>query len=585
MLRLRSIVCLLTLVICCGGLASAATFSGGGFTIFDNAGRVSTGCSTVAVSGFTSSAVLSSISYKGFTHSSLGDLELRVYLPGAAPPPSINAGESFVVSGPPDTRPCDLSGDYRFIDTALQSVDAATQTCGDASVIAAGDYRTSTYGGGSTDGLTTSLSSSPGVLSAGQVNGNWLVCAFDLAAGDAGAVTSTQLVINAATPTPTPTPTPGPSSIQFSTGNYTVGEGDGHVDITVTRSGDVASSSVSVDYTTVDQTPGAGHASQSSDYEIATGTVSFAAGEVSKTFTVLIVDDKFVEGNETIGLSLSNPKGSNVSLGSQSSATLTIVDNDTSSTTVNPYDDARFFVRQHYLDFLNREPDQSGWDFWTNEITQCGADAPCTEVKRINVSAAYFLSIEFQSTGYEAYLTHRAAFGPTAPNSPVPVLYNTFMHDVQELGKGYVFGAPGADAILEANKQAYFNDFVNRPEFLAKYPADLTNLDLVDNLLTTAKLPITGTFHDTLVNSLNGGSMTRASVMRSVAESSTLRTREFNNAFVAMEYFGYLRRDPDTPGYNFWLGKLNSFNGNYIQAEMVKAFISATEVRQRFGSN
>ena len=365
--------------------------------------------------------------------------------------------------------------------------------------------------------------------------------------------------------------------VQFSASNFNVDEGGGHIDVSVTRTGDT-SGTTTVDYTTFDQPAGAGHASQKSDYEIALGTLTFGPGEGSKTFRVLIVDDKFVEGNETVGLTLSNPVGTNVGLGSPNSATITIIDNDTASTTVNPYDDPRFFVRQNYLDFLNREPDQSGWDFWTNEITQCGADAQCTEVKRINVSAAFFLSIEFQGTGYEAYLTHRAAFGPTAPNSPVPVLYTTFMHDVQELGRGYVFGAPGADQVLEANKQAYFSEFVNRPEFLAKYPTSLTAQQFVDSLLTTAGLPTSGSFRDSLLTK------SRADALRAVAESSTLQNREFRPAFVAMEYFGYLRRDPDAGGFNFWLQKLNDFNGNYIQAEMVKAFISATETRQRFGN-
>jgi hypothetical protein len=62
-----------------------------------------------------------------------------------------------------------------------------------------------------------------------------------------------------------------------------------------------------------------------------------------------------------------------------------------------------------------------------------------------------------------------------------------------------------------------------------------------------------------------------------------LNSREFNSAFVTMEYFGYLRRDPDTAGFNFWSDKLNSFNGDFIKAEMVKAFIAASEYRQRFG--
>ena len=68
-----------------------------------------------------------------------------------------------------------------------------------------------------------------------------------------------------------------------------------------------------------------------------------------------------------------------------------------------------------------------------------------------------------------------------------------------------------------------------------------------------------------------------------------LTQQEFNRAFVLMQYFGYLRRNPnDTPdsdfsGFNFWLGKLNQFGGNYQAAEMVKAFIVSTEYRQRFG--
>jgi len=356
--------------------------------------------------------------------------------------------------------------------------------------------------------------------------------------------------------------------------------------VTVTRTGDT-SSAATVDYTTSD-----GTAVQKSDYEVALGTLSFAAGQTSQTFRVLIVDDQFVEpGNETVNLTLSNVTGGNATLGTPNTAVLTIIDNDSVPSTTNPYDiDARFFVRQNYLDFLNREPDQSGWDFWTNAVTQCGPDTACTAVHRVNVSAAFFVSIEFQTTGFEAIMAHRAAFGTLTPNTPIPVVYTTFMHDNQELGKGYVFGATGADAVIEANKVAYFNDFTTRSAFLAKYPLSLSNAAYVDNILTTAGLATTGTFRDSLVTGLGNSSETRASVMRKIAENSTLKTREFNNAFVLMEYFGYLRRDPnaapdiDYTGYNFWLAKLNSFNGDYIQSEMVKAFITASETRGRFGT-
>jgi hypothetical protein len=90
-------------------------------------------------------------------------------------------------------------------------------------------------------------------------------------------------------------------------------------------------------------------------------------------------------------------------------------------------------------------------------------------------------------------------------------------------------------------------------------------------------------FRDSLVAGLNGSTETRATVLRKIAESEEFAANETNPAFVLMEYFGYLRRDPDVAGYNFWLNKLNAFNGSFINAEMVKAFITSSEYRQRFG--
>src|SRR6185369_6498029 len=153
-------------------------------------------------------------------------------------------------------------------------------------------------------------------------------------------------------------------------------------------------------------------------------------------------------------------------------------------------DDSTFFVRQHYLDFLNREPDPSGLAFWVNEIESCGADANCRAVKRVNVSGAFFLSNEFQNTGLIAYLTHRSAFGASSLSlaTPAPVLYGNFERDTQALQKDFIFGQAGADAQLEANKVAFFNDFVTRPEFVAAYPSSLTLPQFIDALLLSANL-------------------------------------------------------------------------------------------------
>jgi hypothetical protein len=256
---------------------------------------------------------------------------------------------------------------------------------------------------------------------------------------------------------------------------------------------------------------------------------------------------------------------------------------------VNPIDDPQFFVRQHYLDFLGREPDPPGLAFWTNEITLCGSDAQCVESKRVNVSAAFFLSIEFQETGYLVYKTYSAAFGPTRIASTVPLTRSEFLPDVQSVAQGVVVGATGWKEQLEANQTAYFNEFVQRPNFVATYPSTMSSAQYVDSLNSNASGALSSSERDQLVQELSSGAKTRAQVLRAVAENQEFTRAHFNRAFVLMQYFGYLRRNPnDAPdnnfdGYNFWLAKLNQFNGNFIEAEMVKAFITSIEYRRRFG--
>jgi len=83
-----------------------------------------------------------------------------------------------------------------------------------------------------------------------------------------------------------------------------------------------------------------------------------------------------------------------------------------------------FYVRQQYTDFLNREADASGLAFWKNEIDSCGTNTACSDVRKINVSAAFFLSIEFQQTGYLLYRFYKASYG-NLPGAPVPCAERT----------------------------------------------------------------------------------------------------------------------------------------------------------------
>ncbi|MET0624649.1 MAG: hypothetical protein ABW250_16845 [Pyrinomonadaceae bacterium] len=136
--------------------------------------------------------------------------------------------------------------------------------------------------------------------------------------------------------------------------------------------------------------------------------------------------------------------------------------------------------------------------------------------------------------------------------------------------------------MIEANEQAYFDAFVARPESVAVYDA-LTNEQFMDVLNADTSGALSQSERDALVAELNGGNITRARALRSVLEDPTFVDSEFRRAFVLMQHFGYLRRDPDAVGFNFWLTKLNAFGGDFRSAEMVEAFPSSDEYRKRFG--
>ncbi|MDT5121715.1 MAG: hypothetical protein QOC96_1197, partial [Acidobacteriota bacterium] len=78
---------------------------------------------------------------------------------------------------------------------------------------------------------------------------------------------------------------------------------------------------------------------------------------------------------------------------------------------------------------------------------------------------------------------------------------------------------------------------------------------------------------------LANNSMTQAQVLRALVESSEMYTKYYNEAFVIMQYFGYLRRDADSM-YVQWLQTLNS-TGDYRM--LINGFLNSVEYRMRFG--
>jgi hypothetical protein len=378
---------------------------------------------------------------------------------------------------------------------------------------------------------------------------------------------------------------PTPRDTRLSAANYSFDEGTGQAAITVTRTGDLSEAS-SVNYATGDN-----NARQATDYTAAYGTLTFAPGESSREVRLLITNDRWREdATESFSFRINTPVNTAIGgdiTGSANDAASVLIRDDDAANGANPVRgatfDPEFFVRQHYRDFLSRDPDPEGLAHWVGQTTNCGAADP--QVCRNNVSAAFFLSIEFQQTGYLAYLTREAAF-----DTGEWLALRDFLTDVPKLGRDLVVGRAGWEGQLEANKQAFFREFVEGP--LRGTFDLLTPAQVIDRLNQNAGGALSQTERDQLVAELAADQTAqgRARVLRAVVEDPDFVGRERSRAFVLMQYFGYLRRKPnDWPepnqnfaGYNFWLSKLNSHGGDYIRAEMVQAFITSAEYEERF---
>lgn len=382
----------------------------------------------------------------------------------------------------------------------------------------------------------------------------------------------------------------GPSVVQFSAISYAVTEDTTARTVTVTRTGDI-SGPATVDYATSNIT-----ASDRTDYTPALGTLRFAPNQSSKSLDILISEDNRLEGTETLNVTLTNGTGQAL-LGTPATTTV-VINDDPIESGLNPIDFARNFVGQHYHDFLARQSDQDGEDFWVSQITGCGANTACVDDRRTNVSAAFVLAIEFQETGYFVIRTHKAAFG-SARGNPV---YLTFLRDQRLLSDGVVIGDAGAVALLEANRQAYLLEFVARTAFVAAFPVGMNAQSYVDTLFANSQVSSTAAERQAAIVAYgNGNTAGRAAALESVADSNVVFNRQYNPAFVLMQYYGYLRRNPDAApdnnfnGYDFWLNKLDSFSqagedvrddqvalNRVKRAEMVRSFVISGEFRGRF---
>jgi subtilisin family serine protease len=392
------------------------------------------------------------------------------------------------------------------------------------------------------------------------------------------------------TPTPAPTPTPTPSTGQpvffdFSTFNYTVDENvqSGVATLTVSRAGDT-STAVSVDYSTSDsafstpcQVNNEGYASERCDYATAVGTLRFAPGEVTKTISIPIINDSYMEPAQGFNIMLRNAQGGSVR---NSQAFVNIIDDDKQASSANPIDNQDVFIKQQYIDFLGRVAEPDGFNFWKNRMSNCPPGDICD---RTDTSQRFFQSDEFQERGFYVYRLYDAVLG-RLPR------YTDFVYDVARLNG---FQTP---AEQRQSKDAYLLNFVQSMEFRFMYGQYLDGAN--GNSLTSsdpagfvnalcAKSGIIPASKQSLINNLQSGARTPAQTVEDfilTPEMSAVGTKFYDRGFITMQYFGYLRRDPEQAGFDFWQQQLIGVSAPHRQDYrfMVGGFLQSDEYRFRF---
>jgi hypothetical protein len=240
--------------------------------------------------------------------------------------------------------------------------------------------------------------------------------------------------------------------------------------------------------------------------------------------------------------------------------------------TTNPLDTVEFFVRQQYVDFLGREPEQGGLEYWSAQINLCNSDAACLHARRVDVSAAFFVEHEFQQSSAFLIDIYKDVLG----RNPSYAEYS--IDHIQ------VIAGPN----LESGKTAFSESFVQRAEFINRYPADLSADSFVAALISSVQLSTSVNLsnrRDDLISTYNSGQnslQSRALVLRAIGDDELLKQAFYNSAFVLAEYFGYLQRDPEPAGYDYWLNILNYAVPNNYRS-MVCSFITSAEYQLRFG--
>ena len=249
------------------------------------------------------------------------------------------------------------------------------------------------------------------------------------------------------------------------------------------------------------------------------------------------------------------------------------IDPAVASSVANPIDDYKFFISQHYADVLGREPDQTAQEKLTNQFSLCSGRADCLRGRRLDFATSLIVQTELQETG----LFLQGLYGTVLGRRPRLTEYETDRNTLS-----------GHASQLTDGRLAVALSFVQKPEFLKRYPASLKSSEFIDQLLTavtkSAGVDLESQ-RQSLIALSDGTNAGRATIVERIISEPHVVDAHYNAAFVLVEYFSYLRRDPDETGFNFWVNVLKSkpLRDNDSARSMICAFLTSTEYQNRFG--
>ena len=228
----------------------------------------------------------------------------------------------------------------------------------------------------------------------------------------------------------------------------------------------------------------------------------------------------------------------------------------------NRIDETSFFVRQQYSDLLKREPDPTEQKSLATLINGCNGAPDCLMDHRIRGALELFHLRDFQDTSYFTWLSYQIAFARMPK-------YDEWLQDIGQVGTS------GAK-----DKLSFAKELIARREFLDHYPERLTNREYISKLLRASGQTLSQANNKALVDDLNNGKMTRAELFVKVTDDSLAVKHEYSEAFVAMCYLDYLKREPDSAELSYWMQILKNPDR---EAAVIKGFIYSAEYRARFG--